>query len=406
MAEDEPGARSVQTAEVDQNTEDAITHQADGGPTRGRWQAWIPSHWRLIRRWMASNWRLIMFLVILILAAATGFHYKSLATPGAEPARFRSQPSQFLIVYFPDASDAVKATVAIFLAPWNAPHPNPQFLLKSQGYTYFGDAVHVTVTYAHPVSQRQIIMASATRPVYQVLLGSLSHGLKTNFVRGKEIPFMAAVPLIPNGPPNSHGQETYTANQTFQAIPAVFESNGSVYGHLPFVIFFQDYRGHGSTVHAEFAARTGKLLRADIDNGQLPQCRPNGSPEHGNGIPHPADCERFTVLKRLPGYSYYATEYLRNAALTLNTDQIDYMNPSATAGPSDYAWRSDACCDLEPIFKLSDPTATDSQNQAAFTSGIAFGVAGAALLAALAELPKEFPWPRRKRLSKTVQQDA
>ena len=41
------------------------------------------------------------------------------------------------------------------------------------------------------------------------------------------------------------------------------------------------------------------------------------------------------------------------------------------------------------LLGMTDPDAADSQSKAAFYSGIAFGVAGAALIAVLQELPKE-----------------
>jgi hypothetical protein len=43
---------------------------------------------------------------------------------------------------------------------------------------------------------------------------------------------------------------------------------------------------------------------------------------------------------------------------------------------------------LEPIFKTTDPAALDSQNEASFRSGIAFGVAVAAAIAVIQELRK------------------
>jgi hypothetical protein len=92
--------------------------------------------------------------------------------------------------------------------------------------------------------------------------------------------------------------------------------------------------------------------------------------------------------------------YLRGGS-RLRDEQVVYSIPSADVnGDIDYEWHSVG----EPTFKATDPDAIDSQNQAAFISGIAFGVAASAALAFVGELPKTFPapswWPRRKQKHK------
>jgi len=98
---------------------------------------------------------------------------------------------------------------------------------------------------------------------------------------------------------------------------------------------------------------------------------------------------------------FLAIENLGNVGAELNSDQIVYMNPSTTASNFNYTWESAACCDLEPVFKLTDPAAADSQSSAAFYSGIAFGVAGTAFIAAVQELRE-----KRKRKDESSPQDA
>ncbi len=383
MAEDELGAKAAATAEAVGAKQDAATHQPGSKPSSAGLRRWIAGHWHPIRGWMRSHWLLITFLLIVIGATWAGFHYKSLASPGTEPARFRSQAPQHLHVYF-SAGNVTKARVVVYLGLDNG--------LNTQGYTYANDIVHIHVTYAHPVSQRKIIVISSTRP----------YVFGRSFIKAPPATrrFVRAVRLLREGGPNSRGEQTYYALLGFARIPIFFENRGSIYGHLPSVSFSQ-YPQEGTVVLAYFAPRTGKLLRAvtyDVSRGA--SCQPNGRPSPRIGKPHPTECVRFSELSGLSGRNL-AAEYIRNVAATLNSDQIDYMNPSLSGVTGDYIWQSAACCDLEPTFKLTDPVATDSQSSAAFYSGIAFGVAGTALIAALQELRE-----KRKRKGQSSPQDA
>lgn len=101
--------------------------------------------------------------------------------------------------------------------------------------------------------------------------------------------------------------------------------------------------------------------------------------------------------------SHY-TEVIDNMVPALKNEQIDYTIPSVDSGSDiDYIWHSNGISGLEPIFKATNLDAVDSQNQAAFISGIAFGVAGAAAIAVVQELPKD---PSHKRRRKSPSQDA
>jgi hypothetical protein len=336
---------------------------------------------------MPSHYRLIVFLVILLAAALVGFYYKSLASPGTEPARFRSQAPQKLRLYF-RAGNMVSDNVAIEL------HANRT--LNMQGYTHFDETVTVDVTYSHPASQKTIIMASDSRPAETVtLINGVVQMVRPNFIETR-LPgerFMVAVPLSPARPPGRHGQKTYIAEQNFQSIPVVFDSNGSIYGHLPSVSIENNLFGALSNMSVLFAPKTGELQRA----------RANVCHTLGGSFP---GWKCFFEQTAFSPAKYVASEYLDNVGAELNNEQVAYMNPSTTANNFNYVWRSITCCNLEPVFKLTDPTAADSQSKAAFTSGIAFGVAGAALIAVFQELPKKLSWRRRKRAGKSTPQDA
>jgi hypothetical protein len=73
------------------------------------------------------------------------------------------------------------------------------------------------------------------------------------------------------------------------------------------------------------------------------------------------------------------------------------MNPSTDgANDADYDWQANNIDGLEPIFRTVDLGAGDAQSQAAFYAGIAFGVAGSAVIALVQEIPEA----RRTRTSR------
>jgi hypothetical protein len=154
MAEDEPTAGPAGTAEaVGAKQEDAM-HQPGSKPSPAGQRSWVSGHWATIRSWLSSHYRLLVFLVILLVAVITGFHYKSLADPGTEPTHFRTQPPQYLHIYV--NGYVVKSTIAVHLLTHQ---------LNTRGYTNLGEFVDVLVTYPRPVSQRTIILTSSNVPV-------------------------------------------------------------------------------------------------------------------------------------------------------------------------------------------------------------------------------------------------
>jgi hypothetical protein len=295
-------------------------------------------------------------------------------------------------VYFP-AGHVVSDSVNIYLTNLRA--ADTARVLNVNGYTYFDEEVIVTVTYSHPVSRRTAIMTSSNTPIETAEVLHGARMVKPNFVETR-LPserFAVATQLLP-GSLSDHGQQTYLAYQAFKSIPVIFEGNGSVYGHLPSVSIEAGPVGSLTTVLAKFASKTGPMLRALTNNTEVECLGGHAADPFGNRIFPGWKC--FSELSNASVTKYTADEYLRDVGAELNNEQVAYINPSTTNNNFDYVWRSTACCNLEPVFKLTDPTAADSQSKAAFTSGIAFGVAGAALIAVFQELPKEFPWPRRR----------
>jgi hypothetical protein len=142
-----------------------------------------------------------------------------------------------------------------------------------------------------------------------------------------------------------------------------------------------------ATWRADYAPAPGS------DTGQLRNCSRLDPPSTPQRTPAGYSRKYFWIPQNTTSY----TESLNNIVPALGDSPIDYAIPSVnSASASNYAWSSSGSLNggtqnLEPIFRATNPDALNSQNQAAFYSGIAFGVAGAAAIAIIPELPKKLP---------------
>jgi hypothetical protein len=81
------------------------------------------------------------------------------------------------------------------------------------------------------------------------------------------------------------------------------------------------------------------------------------------------------------------------------------MTPPGQINGANYSWRA-SDNSLEPIFQFTNPDAVDAQSNDAFLSGIFFGIAGAAAIALLQELPESLSRPslrffRKRRVAES-----
>jgi hypothetical protein len=326
------------------------------------------------RRSIFRYLRPILILGILLLAVIVGCDAKSHANPGAEPSSFRKQqPPQYINVYETNPQIPITVTITLgqgFLSPNYLRYEGPTEL-RMRGFTGFSEEVNVTAKPTGSVTQEDIMITSSTRPLTGRVaaiagsappivfrLGKAPRGL-TSIVHAERF----AIPLL-----NTLGGSVF-----FDSVPIIFQDNGSTFGHLPSVgTYSSPLHPPTSCLEAGFDRRTGQLKNVVPFFFSVP-------------IPAGERTESFGC----PFHSSY-TEIIQNIVPALKNEQIDYMNPlvNSTSGV-DYIWHSDSTFGLDPIFKATDPNAVDSQNQAAFISGIAFGVAGAAAIAVVQELPKE-----------------
>ncbi len=328
--------------------------------------------------------RLILIGLILLVASSVGFRFKSLANPGTEPPDFRSQPPQYINVYETSPLNAfVPITVSVILGQgWLNPNYGRYgpVELRAQGFSGFHEEVDITVTSTGPVAPDAIIITSSIRPTGvgvpgQVLSAralSVAQLKSTKDPLAKADRFAVSVPLSGSG-------DTWSGAVFFNSVPIIYQDNGSTFGHLPSAGFYTYLYPPTSVLEGGYDKRTGKLKNIAL-----------WSPSTSSAIP---PGERVASY----GPSNYAsfTERIEHILPAFSNRQMAYMSPPSDGGNhADYVWHSTGIDGLEPVFKAVDLNAADSQNQDAFYAGLAFGVAGAALIALVQEIPEE-----RKRKS-------
>ena len=304
-----------------------------------------------------------MFLIILLVALSFGFYFHSNANPGAEPPMFRGKPSQYINVYEANALVPITVTVALGQGDFspNYDRYTSPIELFAQGFTGFREMVKITAGLGNPGT---VILTSSTRPLASFageILPAVGRGTGRSATMFR---FAVQVPFI--------GGEGFVS---FDSIPIIYQDNGSTFGHLPSVGAYDYLRPPTSCLEVGYDRRTGQLKNVASDLLGSSATIPAGERRESFGCPFNPS-------------SY--TEVIDHIVPWLKNEQIDYMSPPLNgASDVDYAWQSNSIDGLAPIFKATDPNAVDSQNQAAFISGIVFGVAGAAAIAIVQELPKE-----------------
>jgi hypothetical protein len=160
----------------------------------------------------------------------------------------------------------------------------------------------------------------------------------------------------------------------FQTSKVIEGTNASSYGHLPsvnalgYAIQYQTLNPYILILGENNAS--GHLAHIIVGpyNDNPPPREVNGN----SGIFYPA---RSSV-----------TEVLTGVATILKTEQVDYISPSGNMVGDNYRWQGSG--DLEPIFKVTNQDAVQTESNNAFLAGIAFGVAGGAAIAVIQEVPK------------------
>jgi hypothetical protein len=328
--------------------------------------------------------RLTIIVLILLAAASTGFHFKSRANPGEEPSSFSGQPPQYINVYVTNPGIRINVTVTLGQGFFNPNYDRYGPVdLHAQGFTDFLENVAFTATYTGSGGPGSVIITSSIRPLAGARDPIAQLGSPASVVRLTDaVGTLAQADRFAAFFPLSTGQgNSWSGTVSFDSVPIIFQDNGSVFGHLPSVAAYSYLYPPSAVLEGGYDAGTGQLKNVFLAG---PSSR----------VPVGERAEDFYA----PNHQASYTEVVQQVVPALSNAQTAYMNPSVdSASDADYVWQSNGIDGLEPVFKMIDLSAADSQNQAAFYSGIAFGLAGAAVIALVQEIPSE----GRKRKSST-----
>jgi hypothetical protein len=173
----------------------------------------------------------------------------------------------------------------------------------------------------------------------------------------------------------------------FFNVSYVQQTNAHIYGHLPAIGTLDQSLG-GYAASPAVAVQSYKNAPYTIRNIVL-----NSSGDPGKQFYIPA---KLTIEENLP-----------DLAAMIAKQQVNYMIPAGKASGPDYFWQGYTY--LEPIFKATNDDALQSESDSAFLSGVLFGIAGAAAIAFVQEIPETFDkpvwWSRRKRRRKASSQN-
>ncbi len=314
--------------------------------------------------WILKRWRPLMFFIIFVIALVVGFYYKSQAAPGTETLKHKTMPPQTINVY---VSNSASVQVEVEISP------NSSGQYTAEALTF-------------------IVKSAALHPHLKILItSSLQSGSFSRLLSARRAP---------------HRQRYYeelamerarrrllinpiTGDYTFYAqfhLPNVLqESRGTIFGHLPAV----EIADGGPTGYLLAQMTKRGSIRYVIYNPQSSESTAPGALPP-NISPHGGPMKWF-----YSPVSLSISESISDILPLLRGDQITYMTPPAKLQQANYTWQSNG--ELEPSFEATDPGAADARSNASFTSGIAFGVAGAAAIALVQELPREIRRRGRSR---------
>jgi hypothetical protein len=335
--------------------------------------------------------RLCIIIFILAVAGLAGLHFKSQASPGSAPSGFRMHSPLYVNVFGADVSSGgnfVPIPVRVYVSL----QPEKSDVLPAKGFAYYRVAVGVSATPIQRTPQQGPILPGPIFITSSIAPSGDEWG-RINVIPVKHAPG-GQQQFVTEFRSNLMGQALEDTIY-FDSVPVIFEDNGSAFGHLPSVGTLVDgVQVQGWPTSPGAAAMTYPPLFMEYDRTGKPRfatldyAPPNArwaagadEPDVSPWITTPGDRGEFFDVPSQISY----TETVRNIAPVLAGQAVDYMAPATdNTNNNDYTWHSGTS--LEPVFKYTDPDATDSQSRAAFYSGIAFGVAGSALIALVQEI--------------------
>jgi len=354
---------------------------------------------------LLRGWRALAFLLIVVIIGFYAFHYKALSDPGSENEHLAdapleiyflvSNPSTFLDVSatagtprFPDVPGIPVYYVSVTVHP--PPKVKNATILMITNIDSSGGSCPLSQLEAGSAVIKAVTGPGPGRPSWPVsqVLRDLTQEMNGDFA--------CALDLPPGG----------NLLSVFD-IGYLQRTNAHLYGHLPAI----------GTIDQQFASR----LDLQAPPAVLAESYKNVPDEIRDIVFRQMfpDAESALSLKSYstpyggPGELFWPpaklsiTETALGLAAAIGNQEINYMTPTGQASGSDYVWQGSA---LDPIFEATNDDALEKESNLAFLSGVLFGIAGAAAIAFVQEIPETFSkpvwWSRRKQKRKSSSRNA
>lgn len=328
-----------------------------------------------------KGWRPLAFLLIAAFASLTGFHFKSLGNPGSEDEQFANQPPQTVDVFVSNPRISVQVNAAI-----------------QQGSSTIVSYYAMVEMPATVKSGRLLVLSDW--PADQSTFYPLSSPSKHAQIAGEpDFDGYYASEIALSRPRERPIAPRTLRLGTFYTRAVVDVTKAAIYGHLPSIedLDYADTRAPAALGEEEPHASKLRDVVADPvpKNGKAEQLPATYS------TPYDGTAELFWTPN-----NFSVNETLGDALRFFRYNQLTSITPPGTFSGEDYVWHSSS--DLEPTFESTNESAAEAETSDAFLSGIIFGVAGAASIALVQEIPETFSMPawrsHRKRRSKVPSQ--
>lgn len=355
-------------------------------------------------RTVSRAWRALAFLIIVLVTGSYAFHYKALSDPGSESEQLSNHPPQEIEVFVSDPSVSIDVD-AVIMPKANVPLPPRSGVLQSPS-TPQVDQLTLAVHMPNLENVTFLILVKNWLPGSASDFGSDFSRLSTPPLK-HVMTFSPAEQQVVEGfyaaeiPITSISPKTLIVGTTLD-LPIgsdLQQTNAFLYGHLPAVGSVDQWVNSFSVpplILAEDYKNSPDRIR-DIVLG--PKFNgPNSEAVMGNPksyrTPYGGPGELFWTPAGLS-----VTETQTNLVSTIANQQIDYMTPAGQTSGPDYTWHGSTY--LEPVFQATNNGVLQGESNSAFLSGILFGVAGAAAIAFVQEVPENISqrkwWSRRRR---------
>jgi hypothetical protein len=347
-----------------------------------------------VRKSTLKGWRPLALLLILAIGAAAGLHFKILSAPGTEDQQFANQYPLKLDILVSNPRISIQVTDGISQTS------------DDSAVEYVSSKIEVPQHLRGTILVLASLRGHLPRPYsFYRLAPPPPTGDPSNLQMPINALFAAEIPV--GGFANAPGVFHYDLG-LFNTGPVIDYTNGAAYGNLPDIGSFggRNIEGHLSpAVLGEEDTQPGRLR--DIVTYPVQQ-RGNPTQPSSYRTPHGGAGALFWFPQR-----FSVSEELINVAPVFHAGPLDYVDPQGALQGDNYIWNSRAdanfqpTLDLQPTFELTNLGATQSESDDAFLAGIMFGLAGAAAIALVQEIPEAFDGPRRwLRRNRTVKEAA